>query len=128
MFVDVWKWAREFRTTNKNIGVDKFSIAIEVKKLLDDCKYWIDRKTFSEDEIAVRFSHRIFTIHPFANGNGRYSSLLADILVNSGLGKQVFSWGRINFIKKGEARARYLFPLKEADNQNYTPLIQFARE
>ena len=128
MFADVWKWAGEFRTTNKNIGVDKFQISVELRNLLHDCNYWIDNKVFPEDEIAVRFSHRIVTIHPFANGNGRHSRLLADILVNSGFGKPVFSWGRVNLTKKGEARARYLFALKEADNQNYTFLIQFARE
>lgn len=128
MFADVWKWAGEFRTTNKNIGVDKFTIDIELKKLLDDCNYWIEQNVFSADEIAVRLSHRIVSIYPFANGNGRHSRLLADILVSSGFGKQVFSWGRVNLTKKGEARAKHLFALKEADNQNYAPLIRFARE
>ena len=33
MFADVWMWAGEFRTTNKNIGVDKFMIGVELKKL-----------------------------------------------------------------------------------------------
>ena len=128
MFADVWKWAGALRTTNKNIGVDKYMIAPELRNLLDDCTCWIDHKTFSEDEIAVRFSHRIVTIHPFANGNGRHSRLLADILINNGFGKPVFSWGRLNLTNKGEARARYLSALQEADNQNYAPLLQFARE
>jgi Fic-DOC domain mobile mystery protein B len=128
MFADVWKWAGEFRTTNKNIGVDKFQISVELRNLLHDCNYWIGNKVFPEDEIAVRFSHRIVTIHPFTNGNGRHSRLLADILVSSGFGKPVFSWGSVNLTKKGEARAKYLFALKEADNQNYALLLQFARE
>jgi Fic-DOC domain mobile mystery protein B len=128
MFDDVWRWAGEFRTTNKNLGVDKFSIGIEVKKLVDDCKYWIDRKTFSEDEIAVRFSHRIVSIHPFANGNGRHSRLIADILVHNGLGLPIFSWGSKNLTKKGEARTHYLSALRKADENNFLPLIQFARE
>jgi fido (protein-threonine AMPylation protein) len=88
----------------------------------------MDRKSFLGDEIAVRLSHRIVSIHPFANGNGRHSRLLADILVSSGFGKPVFSWGRVNLTKKGEARAKYLLALKEADNHNYVPLIQFARQ
>jgi Fic-DOC domain mobile mystery protein B len=128
MFADVWTWAGEFRTTNKNIGIDKFQIGVELKKQLDDCRYWIEQNVFSADEIAVRLSHRIVSIHPFANGNGRHSRLLADILVSSGFDKPVFSWGRVNLTKKGEARARYLSALQEADNQNYGPLLQFARE
>ncbi len=128
MFSDVWKWAGDFRTTNKNIGVDKFQIGIMLKDLLDDCKYWIEHKTFSEDEIAVRFSHRIVSIHPFSNGNGRHSRLIADILVSNGLSKLHFTWGSKNLTKKGEARSKYLNALKEADGGDYKLLIEFARE
>src|SRR5580693_8243905 len=31
MYGDVWGWAGEFRKTNKNIGVDKWQITIELK-------------------------------------------------------------------------------------------------
>ena len=128
MFTDVWQWAGEFRSTNKNLGVDKYEIGIEVRKLLDDCCYWINQHTFSEDEIAVRFSHRMVSIHPFANGNGRHSRLIADILIHNGLGKPVFTWGSINLTKAGEARTHYLTALREADENNYLPLLRFARE
>lgn len=128
MFSDVWKWAGDFRTSNKNIGADKFQIGIMLKDLLDDCKYWIEHKTFSEDEIAVRLSHRIVSIHPFSNGNGRHSRLIADILVSNGLSKPHFTWGSKNLTKKGEARSKYLNALKEADGGDYKLLIEFARE
>lgn len=93
MFQDIWKWAGQFRASNKNLGVDKNQIRTEVKKLLDDCRYWIDYKVFAGDEIAVRFGHRIVTIYPFSNGNGRHSRLIADILVSNGFGRPTFSWG-----------------------------------
>ncbi|HRN26643.1 MAG TPA: mobile mystery protein B [Ignavibacteriaceae bacterium] len=127
MFADVWSWAGEFRKTNKNIEVDKSMITIELKNLFDDCKYWIENKTFSEDEIAVRLSHRIVLIHPFANGNGRHSRLIADILINKGFGKSYFTWGSKSLIKIGEARSVYLKALREADNLDYDALILFAR-
>ena len=127
MFADVWSWAGEFRKTNKNIEVDKSMITIELKNLFDDCKYWIENKTFSEDEIAVRLSHRIVLIHPFANGNGRHSRLIADILINKGFGKSYFTWGSKSLIKIGEARSVYLKALREADNLAYDALILFAR-
>ena len=44
MFDKVWKWAGAFRKTNKNIGVDKFSISVSIRCLLDDCKFWITHK------------------------------------------------------------------------------------
>ena len=39
MFDQTWRWAGEYRKTNKNIGVDKFDIGVEVRNLLDDCKF-----------------------------------------------------------------------------------------
>ncbi len=128
MFGDIWKWAGQFRTSNKNLGVDKNHIRTEVKKLLDDCRYWIDHNVFAEDEIAVRFSHRIVTIHPFSNGNGRHSRLIADILVSHGFGGLPFSWGSINLTAQGAARSAYLEALREADENDYRSLIEFARQ
>lgn len=58
MYGDVWRWAGEFRNTNKNIGVDKWQIPTELRYLLDDARYWIDNQTFSPEEIAIRFKHR----------------------------------------------------------------------
>ncbi len=128
MFEDIWKWAGQFRTSNKNLGVDKNHIRTEVKKLFDDCRYWIDHKVFAEDDIAVRFSHRIVTIHPFSNGNGRHSRLIADILVSHGFGLPPFSWGSINLTAQGAERSAYLKALREADDNGYQSLINFARQ
>lgn len=127
MFKDIWKWAGKYRKSEKNIGVDPHFIQDEIKKLLEDCKYWVENNIFNDDEIAVRFSHRMVVIHPFANGNGRHSRLIADVLINKGFGKPYFTWGSVNLTKKGEARSKYLYALKEADNNNYKPLIEFAR-
>jgi Fic-DOC domain mobile mystery protein B len=96
MFNEVWEWAGTKRKTNKNIGVDKFQISIEIKKLIEDCNYWIDNNIYGSDEIAIRFSHRLVKIHLFPNGNGRHSRLIADILISKIFNKPVFSWGRSN--------------------------------
>lgn len=127
MFTDIRRWAGEFRRTEKNIGVDPATIPIELRNLIDDCKYWIENKVFDEEEIAVRLSHRMVWIHPFANGNGRHSRLIADVLVNKGFGKPYFTWGSVNLTKEGEARDKYLGALRLADQQDYKPLIEFAR-
>lgn len=39
MFVDVWKWAGRFRTTQKNIGIVPRLIATELEQLLGDVKH-----------------------------------------------------------------------------------------
>lgn len=127
MFGDVWSWAGEFRKTNKNIGVDKFEISVALRMLLEDCKFWIENKTFSNDEIAIRFSHRIVAIHCFPNGNGRHSRLIADIIIEHLFGGDVFTWGEKNLIEAGKERATYLEAIRAADNGDYVLLIKFAR-
>ena len=127
MFDDVWKWAGKYRTSNKNLGVDKFEITIELRKVFDDCRFWINNKSFSEDEIAVRFKHRIVVAHPFANGNGRHSRLMGDILINKYFKLSVFSWSGGSFIATAEARKLYLTALRKADSGSYDELARFAR-
>ncbi len=127
MFGEVWGWAGTFRKTNKNIGVDKYYIEQELRKLMDDCKLWIDKNVYPENEIAIRFKHRLVKIHPFPNGNGRHSRLCADILIHKGFKKDVFSWGAKNITEQGETRNEYLNAIYEADNGNIKPLLDFAR-
>jgi len=127
MFSDVWAWAGKFRKTNKNIGVDKYQIEQELRKLLDDCIFWIKNNTFPEDEIAIRFKHRLVKIYLFPNGNGRHSRLCADISISNGLKRKVFTWGNENLSDQGEVRDRYLNAIYQADQENIEPLIEFAR-
>ncbi len=127
MYRDVWKWAGTFRKTNKNIGVDKWQISVELKHLLDDTQFWIDHTTYPPDEIAVRFKHRIVSIHCFPNGNGRHSRLMGDIIVEKVFKRPVFSWGATNLVKQGDTRTVYLTAVKAADGGNIAPLLIFAR-
>ncbi len=127
MFSEIWEWAGKYRKTNKNIGIDKFIIEPELRKLLDDCKYWIEHKTYSDDEIAIRFKHRLVKIHLFPNGNGRHSRLCADILISHALNRPFFTWGGSNITDKGETRTEYLNAIYEADKGNIQPLLDFAR-
>jgi Fic-DOC domain mobile mystery protein B len=127
MFGDVWKWAGTFRKTNKNLGVDKFSIGVELKALLDDCQYWIAHNIYPPDEIAIRFKYRLVSIHCFANGNGRHSRLMADIIIEKLLGGEVFSWGEKDPIQNNTTRTEYIRSMKEADKGNIAHLLKFAR-
>ena len=127
MYGNVWSWAGDFRKTDKNIGINKWQIPTALKTLLDDTLYWIEHETFTPDEIAVRFKHRIVSIHCFPNGNGRHSRLMADIIVNKIYNLPEFSWGAENLVKKSDTRTNYLNAIKTADENIYDPLISFAR-
>ena len=127
MYGDIWKWAGEFRRTEKNIGIPWTKIGLELKNLLDDTKYWLENKTFSAEEIAIRFKHRIVSIHCFPNGNGRHSRMMADIIMESIFGNEIFPWHQSNMVKANEIRKEYINALKEADHGNVEPLIEFAK-
>ena len=126
MFSNTWKWAGKFRRTNMNIGIDWIRIPSELKMLCEDTEFQREHQSFSIDEIAVRFSHKLVAIHPFTNGNGRCSRLIADLLMIKA-GQTRFTWGSKNLTDMSETRTRYIKALKEADNYNYDPLIEFAK-
>lgn len=126
MLNGVWKWAGSFRQTERNIGIQAYRVGVELRQLLDDVRYWVEHQTFSPDEIAVRFHHRLVFIHPFPNGNGRHARLAADLLAVQ-LGQERFSWGSANLVTADETRATYVAALKAADAHDIGPLLAFAR-
>lgn len=126
MLKHVWKWAGTHRCTGKNIGVDAYEIPTELRRMIDDCRYWIDNDTYPADEIAARFHHRLVWIHAYPNGNGRHARLATDLLLNA-LGQPRFSWGSKNLIDAGQTRQSYVEALRAADNHDFTPLMNFAR-
>lgn len=126
MFGQVWKWAGDYRTTPRNIGVEAYRIGMDVAQAIDDARYWVEKDTYSPDEIAIRFSHRLVAIHPFPNGNGRFSRLVGDLLVQK-LGQAPFTWGRASLVDSNETRKAYVAALQAADNHDYDALIAFAR-
>lgn len=127
MFCNVWKWAGTFRQSEKSISVSWYGISIELRKLCDDIKYWIENKTFSEDEIAARFHHRLVSIHLFPNGNGRHARLIADVLLENILNRPPFTWGNANLVKSSDDRKRYIESLIAADGGEYKHLLEFVR-
>jgi Fic-DOC domain mobile mystery protein B len=126
MFDQTWKWAGEYRCTDKNIGVPFHDIRERLIALFGDFRYWIENTTYSLDEISVRFHHRLVLIHAFPNGNGRHARLIADVLALK-LGRPEFTWGSVNLVKEGEARDKYLEAIRTADNGDIQPLLEFAR-
>jgi Fic-DOC domain mobile mystery protein B len=126
MLGEVWRWAGKYRLSERNLGIAFYEIPVAVRQLLDDTKAWIEYKAYPPDEIAVRLHHRLVQIHPFPNGNGRHSRLMADLLVMR-LGGERFSWGSANLQDAGDLRQRYIAALQAADKHDFGPLLAFAR-
>ncbi len=63
-----------------------------LRELCHDALYWLEHETYPPDEFAIRFKHRLVSIHPFPNGNGRHSRMVADLIVTHIFDGQPFTW------------------------------------
>ncbi|MBX9647301.1 MAG: mobile mystery protein B [Xanthobacteraceae bacterium] len=126
MFGEVWKWASTYRQIELNIGIAPHLVAAEMPVLFDNARFWVEHKTYSPDEIAVRLHHRLTQIHGFPNGNGRHARMMADLLIEK-LGGKPFTWGSGSIHDTGTLRTTYVNALQAADDHDFGPLLEFAR-
>ena len=124
MFGEVWEWAGQFRSTERNIGVAPHQIATQLRQLFDDVGAWQAFGTYPLDEQAARLHHQLTRIHPFPNGNGRCSRVMADMFLQSH-GAQLFTWGPAPHDQ--QVRQRYLHALRQADTGDLGLLLGFVR-
>ncbi|MCR9220207.1 MAG: mobile mystery protein B [Alphaproteobacteria bacterium] len=125
MFGQVWRWAGRPRRRITNLGVEPAMIAARTAELCETVRYWQDNKVFPLDEIAVRLHHGAVSIHPFPNGNGRFTRYLTDLFLWRG-GASGFSWGARSLAPE-TARDAYLSALRAADGHDIEPLLDFVR-
>ncbi len=127
MFHGVWRWAGRYRTTEKNLGWESHRVVEGVRNIFDDAQSQLTYASYPLHEVAVRLHHRLVLIHPWPNGNGRHARLIADLLVASHTGAPL-TWGAsANLVPTSETRTRYLSAVRAADENNFTPLLDFAR-
>jgi Fic-DOC domain mobile mystery protein B len=124
MFGATWKWAGQWRTSEKNIGIAPEHIPVAVRELLQDVAAQVDGHNYPIREVAARLHHRLVQIHPFPNGNGRLARTYADLLLSS-QGEERFRWGEGDLVAPGDVRERYIAALRAADAREYGPLLQF---
>jgi Fic-DOC domain mobile mystery protein B len=125
MFDKTWSWAGNFRKRQTNIGIEAIYIPQELKIIFDDVKFWLENDIYNLREIAIRLHHRLVLIHPFPNGNGRFSRLFADLMLHH-KNKPAFSWGQCRLEEDSILRKKYISALQEADKGEYKKLIEFA--
>jgi len=127
MFRTVWRWAGDFRRSEKNIGIEWTEVPVALHQLFQEVNGWLEYQSYPPDEIAARFHHRLVAINAFPNGNGRHARLMADVLLVHLLGQERFSWGQENLTNAGACRRSYIEALQAADRHDYRPLLAFVR-
>jgi Fic-DOC domain mobile mystery protein B len=97
LFGDVWRRAGTFRRTGNNIGIDPHDISVALRTLLDDARYWAVHRTYDPIEAAARLHHRMVSIHPFPNGNGRHARVMTDAMLVRVYGTKPIDWAAGTF-------------------------------
>lgn len=123
MFGNVWDWAGHFRKVELSIGIKAYQVPTALKELADDISFWSEHKTYDIYETAARIHHRAVQIHPFQNGNGRWSRMLANIYLRQNNLMPV-KWQEDLLAKENPKRDEYIQALKKADQGEYKSLIE----
>jgi Fic-DOC domain mobile mystery protein B len=128
MYGDVWSWAGTYRLTAKTIGIEASQISTQLLNLMKDTDTWIEHQSYDWPELLARFHHKLVFIHPFPNGNGRYSRLHTELLAEK-YNQKIPTWGskisNESLVNNTHVRSEYISSLKSADQKNYVPLIHF---
>lgn len=126
MFDQTWTWAGKYRRTGKNIGVPAAEVRIALSERLASAAFWLADRTYELDEIAARLHYQLVVVHPWPNGNGRWSRLMADALLHAERQPR-FSWGGRDLERASNARTDYLAALRAADKGDFSPLLALLR-
>jgi Fic-DOC domain mobile mystery protein B len=126
MFGDVWEWAGAYRKETTSIGIKPGLIPSQLGEFCVEVQSWLQYSVeLTLVEMAARIHHRLVYIHPFENGNGRFSRLIADYFL--------FAWGcpyptwPNQLYRESPVRKEYIQTLRKADRGDYTSLIDFMK-
>lgn len=81
LYGDIWIWAGTFRKREMSIGVDPWLITAELRSSLETIRYrWEHTDDWSPRQLGIAAHAETVRIHPFTDGNGRATRLLADLV------------------------------------------------
>lgn len=125
MFNNVWSWAGKFRKSETSIGIEPHRIPKQLGELCIEVAAWSKEAVhLTLLERAARIHHQLVWIHPFENGNGRFSRLVSDrFLIAYHLPHP--NWPPLQ--ESGNIRSKYIRSLQQADRGDYKPLIEFMQ-
>ncbi|WP_338766076.1 Fic family protein [Nocardia vulneris] len=81
LYGDIWAWAGKFRLRELNIGVAPERIAVELHDSLGTIRYrWEHTNDWTARQLGIAVHAETVRVHPFTDGNGRTTRLLADLI------------------------------------------------
>lgn len=80
LFSGIWTWAGALRRTGLNIGVDPHTISTELHTAFGNLGYQASEMLLTARQLGVAVHAELVRIHPFSDGNGRVTRLMADLV------------------------------------------------
>ena len=116
------RFAGRYRETSVRIFKSdvNFPDASKVPQLVKNLVYWYktNKNKMHAFEMAILFSIKLVSIHPFIDGNGRTSRLIMNFLLK----KKKYPWLNI-YMKQ---RADYLKAVRQANDEDYKLILEFC--
>jgi fido (protein-threonine AMPylation protein) len=124
MLGDVWLFAGQIRKGNINLGVAPYQIQPMLFELLSQSlPFWKAVPSMSALEVAARLHHEAVKIHPFLDGNGRWSRMLANIWLKQH-GEPIVDWPAQYTQADAPIRQEYLRAVRNADDGDFDLLVE----
>jgi len=132
MYDLVWSWAGVLRSetgTRPNIGVSPESVPAELGRVaMEYDREWRAGDGRNRLSFVARYHHALVSVHPFDNGNGRWSRLACDAVVECLAREPSIVWATDTLVKNSDERTTYIAALRHADQFDYQPLIDYLTE
>ena len=132
MYNDVWSWAGTLRSetgARPSVGVPPEVVPQELGRVaMEYHGEWESRGNEKLVPFIARYHHALVLVHPFNNGNGRWSRLSCDALVEHVIKEPPIVWATDTLTKGSDERSAYIAALQKADKGNYEPLIDYLSE
>ena len=128
---DIYEWAGQYRSINISKGDFTFAMAAQIPKLMTQLETeQLNKYTpciFSQRQDVIRALAEVHTelvlIHPFREGNGRCSRILASIMaLQAGLPVLDFS------LISGSKKSDYFMAVQAGMDRNYEPMEKLFAE
>lgn len=82
LYGDLWEWGGRFRLVQTNIGIAPEQIAVQLRSEMDNLRYrWEEVHDLDPKMLGLLVHVAVVQIHPFVDGNGRATRLLADVVL-----------------------------------------------
>jgi fido (protein-threonine AMPylation protein) len=82
LYGDIWTWAGRYRLREINISfIPPEQVAVQLRQSLENLLYrWEYTNDWTPRELGIAAHAEVVRIHPFVDGNGRSTRLLADLV------------------------------------------------